>query len=347
MDLPGSPNGEQVVPDASSVTAPESRPVEHQQSVADVKPSSADSSPAKAGVKEPQTVYEAVTAVLSKQRDEQTQPASTVDSGGESPSPAGEKGSVEPGEAKAPEAGKEPVKDANTRIRELVAVNKDLAPKAQHFDQISQWVHSHGLTQQDFTTALELRALSKLDPLAALTRYRAEIAEIERALGGSEFPQDIQESLDAGRIDEEYARELAQSRKGGEIREAKAVEIDQTRRQAEFNRMTQDRSRAIGTAVTNAESTLATTDPDYPRIKKYVVARVQEMLNESVPQTPEEAVQAFRKAVTDVKKDFAAMTRRPTIQPLERPDAGGTAPTSGAPRTALEAAKRALESMQT
>jgi len=345
MTTPASPNGEQdqnslSTAADSSVTTPDSQPGTQPSQSTDVSAASS----AAPGVKEPTSVLEAVTAALQKQ-GEPAAPGAKTD-GGESPPPAGDKGSQEPGDAKATDGGQQPVKDANTRIRELVAETKALAPKAQHFDQLAGYLRSNNVTQQEFVSAIEARILAKVDPAAAIERLNSEIAELTKLIDPEQLPADIQDRLNVGQIDEDTARELARLRKGNEVRVQRTTEFTQEQQRRESERMVIDLSQKIAQSVTNAEAHLERTDPNYPQIKPYVLAMVQQELDRGqVPQTPEAAVKQLRDCVAKVKKDFGHGPR-PTINtPGRQQDTGGN-PAPVQPKSAYEAANLALEAMR-
>ena len=349
---PESPNGDLTSTEAPSVNTPESLPggPSAPGPAADGKPSGAESSPAaKPGETKPASVYDAVLAALGDKGE-----ASDADApGGESPPPASAEvqGSTESGDGKTGAGAQpDPEPKASERLRELLAERKQILPRAQQFEQLGQWMRSQGVTQERFTAFMGLAALRGADPAQARQHLLAMAAEIEQELGINELPPDIQQSLDQGRIDEEYARELALTRRGNYARNERQRQIAEqnaiAQQQVHAQREAVERSSAIGMAVTNVERSLEKNGPDYPRIRQYVTDRVKVLLNEGqIPATPEEAVKQFRDAYDTVKRGIVAQQgRRPGITPLDRGDRGGSS--MPAPTSAFEAAQRALAATQ-
>jgi hypothetical protein len=291
----------------------------------------------------PKTAYEAVQRAMSKQRDDaaaaaqpQQQPAAQQQPGEQ---PQGQQQPAEqPGQQ--PKQGGEPAKDANTRIRELNGRVKALEPKAAYWDQLANWAHGNGLTSQDVTTGLELMRLVRVDPIAARRLLDPIVDRVNRFVG-EVLPPDLQEKVEAGRLDEETARELAQQRAGTELRTQRDREEQQQRQLQEEQQRVERHANAVGDAVKRWEGAWAGSDPDY-RVKQPHVSRAIShlMMTEGVPPTIEAALDLCVRAKKQVEQDLQSFVPRPQEQ---RGPTGGAAPRSTtAPKSSIEAARRGL-----
>lgn len=235
-------------------------------------------------------------------------------------------------------------KDANTRIRELVGVNKQLAPRAKNWDDFAGWVSNNGLTQEDVQEGLELMRLMRQNPAEAAKRMQPMIDYV-RQFTGEALPADVQQMLDEGRIDERAARELAARRTQDSFRQQQDAEANQrAREQQELQQRQQQVQRlaqAVNTSVAQWETQWRTSDPDYAKKQPLVSRAISHLIVErGAPTTPQAAVELAKLARQEVEQQLASML--PQQRSVNTPTGGSSQPTVTAPRSSLEAAKRGL-----
>lgn len=299
----------------------------------------ADSSPAQAKADAPKSSLEAVELALQKQRQPQQPVAKTEDAkAGESPAPKAEEGEGdEAEEAEGTEPGK---RNAATRIKGLLAEKAELAPKAQAYDQLHGFLHSTGVSHDEFTQALQFLVLAKSDPVQFLSALDSLAAETRKSIGLDALPTDLQAKVDQGVVDEATARELHTQRTSQsftrEQRQREALRLQEERQEQQAHQHTE----AIVTAVSGWERTALATDPDFPRLRKLVNAEVVRLLQtEGPPATPEQAVEQSKRALANVKAEIGGLVER---KPITTVTGGANGQPVARPMSALDAAEMAL-----
>jgi len=235
-------------------------------------------------------------------------------------------------------------KDANTRIRELVHVNKRLGERAKNWDEFSGWVSGNGLTQDDVMEGLELMRLLRQNPTEAAKRLQP-ILEYVRPFTGEALPDDIQQMLDDGRMDERAARELAARRTQDSFRTQQDAEtrqrVQQQQAQQRQHAEIQQHSKAVHTSVAQWESQWRGSDPDYSKKQPLVSAKISHlMMTTGAPPTPEAAVALAKRAREEVERELSSML--PRARSVNTPTGGSAQPTVTMPKSSLDAARQAL-----
>lgn len=341
-ELGSSPDNQET----TDVNTAESSTTEQQQS--DVN--TPESSTGEQGVNKPATVLEAVKAALAEQGDEsQAGKSPDAEKGSEPEGAAGEEEQAddEDGSAESDEEllkSLDPKGKANKRIRELIDENRELKARsveADNFRQLSEWTRQSGLDQQDFITGLQIMREMKNDPHKAWEMLQPYVASLQQSVGII-LPDDIQERLDAGLVDQETARELAQARsRSNHLAQQRQAAEERQQIELEHNESTQLRV-AVAQAVTDWENAWKAKDPDYGKKKAMVKATVIQMIHEEgVPNSPQAAVEQAKRARKAVEDQLASiMPRRSQI--ATPPTGGGSANATPAPRSSLDAARSAL-----
>lgn len=190
-------------------------------------------------------------------------------------------------------------RDLRAKVSAFEQEAEPLRTKAGQLDQIGQFMTSNSLTPEEMTEGMEIMALMKRDPAAALEALRPKLDALEIA-SGTKFPKDIQEKVDAGQLDAESAAELTQSRyvaKANEVRAELATgKLEQTTAQTTM--------AGMKTAVQVWEADLKTRDPDYSHKQSFVIDRTRVLAQANPPKTPEDAVAMAKQAYDDVSAQF-------------------------------------------
>lgn len=174
-----------------------------------------------------------------------------------------------------------------------------LRTKAGQLDQIGQFMATNSLTPDEMAEGMEIMALMKRDPAKALEALRPKLDALEIATG-SRFPSDIQERLDAGKIDEEGARELTKTRFEAKANETRADEATEQLTQTNAQQL----QAGMRTAVQSWEADLKTRDPDYSQKQSFVIDRTRVLAQQNPPKTADDAVKLAKQAYEDVNKQI-------------------------------------------
>lgn len=307
--------------------------------------------------KEPKSALEAVTAAFAKQQSEgrpKSEEAVSKDASGEPGVPhdvaAGEGAKEEDltaGKIPKPEWDALPAstKKRITQFRERVsALDRsvtELSPKARTYDELTVWMGRNALSQEDFVGALEVAALLKSDPLAALKRLSPIIEQL-RAHAGETLPADLQKDVADGVISAAHATELARLR----AEDARLRSQVTARTQADVERDAQASQAAAQQQMVDTvrawEGRWKASDPDYAKKSERVWERMVTIMSQKgLPQTPEASVALAEEAKKHVE------TWLDGLMPAKRPMApvngsGNAANTVPVPQTALDAVKLGL-----
>jgi len=228
------------------------------------------------------------------------------------------------------------------RFRKLIAERNELRPKAEQYDQITGYLKTNGLSADEAAKGFEIMALMKNDPAKAVQALQPYLQNLALATGYT-LPDDIQQRLDDGYLDESDAREMARLRaenQRSEQRNAYRLEAEQRARADE--------------ALTNAaaaveawEAKTRSSDPDYDLKADELDDRVKVIMAErrangySAPLTADEAINIAKTAYDEVtKRNQARFGNKRPIRSASGGKLGGT-PTPE-PNSLMEAVQNAL-----
>jgi len=319
----------------------------------DAKPS--DSSPDD-GAKEPKSSLEVVQAAMQATDGESPTPGATdqaanaAQSDTDKPEADGEKSTDE----------KPPFHD-HPRWQEMLTVNKDLKAEveqlkpleepASRYTKLNNYLIENDLNGQDFQNMLNIGVAMKTDPEKALEMIQPYY-DVLLKLNGKIIPDDIQDMITKGTIDEHTGQTMAVERarnaqletklqrektKRGETEEAKA-EIEKTEAVKAL-------SQAIEKTVTEWESKWSQADADYPTLMPLVRDKVLIKLQQDPAKSPEEALKACEEARNEVIELFKKV--KPAPKPMNTTGQSGVntgqAPTTK-PESGLEVVQASLAS---
>lgn len=221
--------------------------------------------------------------------------------------------SEEPGddpEALTPEERKGMSRRAAQRIEQLLAERKGLREQASQAEPIVNFMREHDIAMQDVDVILGLSAQLRKGDFAGFLRSVTPYVSLARQYVGEVLPQDLQEQVNKGLVAEPVARELAQRRAQEHVGQQEA-QRQQARSEQEVRAL---RGQAIRSAVTNWETQIKASDPDYGA-KQDVVQRYAKALmhEQGAPETPEQAIEYVKQAYEQANKDVARF--RPAPKP--------------------------------
>ena len=220
------------------------------------------------------------------------------------------------------------------RWKEVMREKAQLAEKAKHYEEISDYMRANGLSNTEMAQGFEVMALMKNDPFKAKEILNAHMSKLSEFTGDI-LPVDIQEKLDNGFIDTEAARELATYRARTQ-HTAKATEEYNSRIAAEAEAA---KKQEMYQAVVDWESKVNMRDSEYKNKQALVTDRVKSIMQQSGnPASPEDAVKYVEQAYNEINQRLGSLAGRnvPTRMPTSynSSSSGNSAPQ---PRSLQEA----------
>lgn len=334
------------MPDSS----PEDAAVSGTEDNEDVKSPSAESSPAASETDdglnqgaEPKDMLSAVRRALEPEEEET--PASG-DDGDPKPEPdpdadkEGDDEGEDDGDFTEDELDRLKPK-TKRRFEQLLSERAELKPKAEQFDKMVEWINERELTDQDvnllFNVGANLRsgnfreAYDQIEPI-----YR----QLQQALGET-LPDELQQRVQTGQIDEASARQLAATQANSQIAQRKARRLEEQAERARAQETQQQHLTAVKSAVSDWENAKRGADPDWNLKQARVTALIElAVYRQGLPKTAKDAVAMADDALKHVEGELRQLRpRKPEVKPT--PDAG-SGRTEAQPQTLLEAAKAGL-----
>lgn len=226
---------------------------------------------------------------------------------------------------------------------------KELEPKAGTYDDLTSFLGDNNLSKDDFAAMLSIASAIRNSPLEAYEMLKPIMERLE-AVAGERLPPDLQQLVEAGKMDPEAAKITARTRSEAAI--AKGRMEDMGRRSAESQeaqqrREAEERTDGVVKDIVAYVDTWASRDPDAeakrPLVEQAIELELRRLdAQRKSPSTPEE----IRAIVDGAVKEANNVLR--TFAPRPRPSAGhlpsGDSPPNAAPvpKSSLEAAQLAL-----
>lgn len=239
------------------------------------------------------------------------------------------------------ERGEENFKDvpfhSHPRFKKLIEERNEYRESAEQYDKITSFLNHNNVTAAEAAQGMQIMALMKNDPQAALQALRPYIRNLTEATGIT-MPDDIQKRVDDGYLDEEAGRELAKTR------------MDAARERAFREQMTNERNQelhdrnvhSMAMTVTQWENKTRQSDPDYELKADEIDDRVRVLVAQhGRPATPQQAIAMAQSAYDEVSKRYAK--RFGNKRPMKTASGGklGGTPTPE-PKNLMEAVQNAL-----
>lgn len=297
-----------------------------------VKPTTEDSDEDQSADKE-----EAQTSETTAENEDQAEP---TEENSEETDKSTDEEEEKPSTEDSPSARKKINKLLKQR-RELRDEVSSLKAPAEIGAQLSSFATSHDLSSDDIVNALHIAATLRRGDYTAFYEMVAPYVRHAQEYLGVVLPQDLQQMVEQQQMTETAAREFAKTR------------FDQQRTQIENQRMnelsqqyfTQQVQGNVARAVTDYESQLAASDPDWKAKAGFVHRAVGALLRErgGSINSVEEAVALVKQGYDEVNHQFKRFAQPKRATP---PAPGGTTSHTtarAAPKNLMEAALAGLE----
>lgn len=302
------------------------------------------------------TPLEVVQAAMEQNKGGESPPQQSV------PDKPGDKAEATPdsGEPKADEPkpdDKELPFHNHPRWKEVLTENKTLKEKAAEFEALQEpaerynklntFLVDNDLSGQDFSNMLNIGMAMKTAPDKALEMLEPYYNALLR-MNGKIIPEDIQDKIDQGVIDEATAKTMAVERARNthyqsqlDLERQKNANLQQRTQQEREDAARQAQVQGLTEAVTKWENTWQSSDPDYAKLMPFVRDRLATKLQQTPPTNPDDAVKLAEDAKKEVMATMGQMTPKAAMNTV--PDAVTTNRSPNAtPKTGLEAVQNAL-----
>jgi len=190
--------------------------------------------------------------------------------------------------------------NSHPRFRKLLEERNAYKENAEKFDVMQNYLTDNGLSGDEAAKGLEIMALMKSDPMAALTALKPYVANLSEAAGVI-LPQDIQSRVNDGYLDEGAGRELAAARAEAARQRARNDQMTQAQNQARAREHIND----LAETVTAWEQRTKQSDPDFELKQDEIDDRIRVMVNErGRPQNRQDAISMVKEAYEQVNTRF-------------------------------------------
>lgn len=231
------------------------------------------------------------------------------------------------------------------RWKSVLAERDSFKADATQYQQIQSFMEANSLLPDEVAEGYEIMALIKrgdADSIQkALAWFEPRVSYLKQQLG-QELPEDLQEKVDIGALDEEDAAELARLRAFNARTEQQTTEQREQSAAEQATENARAQSVKMATAVQAWEDRTKASDPDYAKKSRMVEAEVLAEITRTGkrPATEQEAEALVAKAYETVNGHFKSLL--PTPRPITPSPASIAANTSAAPTSLKEAIRAAV-----
>lgn len=226
------------------------------------------------------------------------------------------------------------------RWKEVVAERDGLRTDAEQYRTITTFMQTHGLTGEEMAESYEVMALLKSGDPAQLSKarefFQSRLQSLDGMLGNV-LPDDLQDKVDAGEIDEDSAQEVARLRASDKLRTQQAEARETRDSEAETERTRVATAEAMVTAVEGWETRIKASNPDYAKIAELVEDQCRAIVQRTgnPPASPADAVALCDQALKDVNTRLKSLLPpKASVNPTPR---SSSTPTVSEPKTLREA----------
>ena len=230
----------------------------------------------------------------------------------------------------------------NAAFREKVTQFEALREPAENFKKLDNFLTTNHLDQSDFENGLKMMTLMKNDPEKALEALEPYYQALLKA-NGKVLPEDIQQKLEAGLIDQDTATAMSVDRARNahltsklEAERNRQTKAEEERQRNEVARTQYEITTQMTSAVTKWETEWGAKDVDYPTLMPLVRDRVAQLARATPPKTPEDAVKLAEDARKQITQEMGKLL--PRKKPITTGPTGG-----GSSRNVQAVAKTGLD----
>jgi len=225
------------------------------------------------------------------------------------------------------------------RFKKLLEERNNYKQDAEQYGKITGFLDSNNVSAEEAASGLQIMALMKGDPVKALTALKPYVQKLSEA-AGYVMPDDIQNKVNDGYLDEDAGRELAKTRMDAQREREMRTNLEQRQQQQQYQANTQ----TMAGAVTDWETKTRQSDPDYELKQEEIDDRVRVLVSQrGRPETPDMALAMAKEAYDGVNQRYAGrFSQKRGMKPASGGKISGT-PTPE-PTSLMEAVQQALNS---
>ena len=223
------------------------------------------------------------------------------------------------------------------RFKEVIAEKNEYRKGHEQYVKIQNSLKDMKLSAEETAQGLSIMGLMKSNPQAALEALQPIISNLQQVTGQI-IPDDIQQKIEDGYMDEDVGKELARTRAD--------VQLQRNANQQMLNEQQQmnasDQINIIAQSVTNWEENIRKTDPDFELKQDEVDDRVSALVRErGRPNNSEDAIALAQEAYETVtKRHQSRLGVRKPIRSLSGGKLGGSPVPE--PKSLMDAVQNAL-----
>ena len=223
------------------------------------------------------------------------------------------------------------------RFKEVIAEKNEYRKGHEQYVKIQNSLKDMKLSAEETAQGLSIMGLMKSNPQAALEALQPIISNLQQVTGQI-IPDDIQQKIEDGYMDEDVGKELARTRAD--------VQLQRNANQQMLNEQQQmnasDQINIIAQSVTNWEENVRQTDPDFELKQDEVDDRVSALVRErGRPNNSEDAIALAQEAYETVtKRHQSRLGVRKPIRSLSGGKLGGSPVPE--PKSLMDAVQNAL-----
>lgn len=291
------------------------------------------------GVAEPSTAPDEPKDMLSVVRDVvKAETEETASSAAQAEDAAGEAADQEPEKKDDTDYSDVPF-NKHPRFQELLKKSKTFEADATRYRNIEGFLKDNHLAADEAADGLQIMALAKTNPAAALEKLKPFVQKLLIA-AGEVLPEDLKGQVQNGVMPADAAREVSRAR-AALAHQQEMAKFEEQRRQEEAAQM---HARSLADTAQSWVTDRLVKDPAFDSKRPLLqreIAYLQRM--EGRPDTPEGVRDQLNRAYAEVNKQ-ARVVAPATPRPAVRPVTGGAAPgtPTAQPKTMLEAMRASL-----
>jgi len=235
------------------------------------------------------------------------------------------------------------LKDRSDRDAEI----STLKPDAEQFRTVKRFVEEAGLSKDEVNQGFDVMRALKRDPARAYQVLRPIMDQLEQ-INGLVLPDDLQQAVRLGQITEAHATELSRTRASTALSQRQLQERNESAEAQRQQDAHKSRVDETSTKVSEWERSQEKSDPDWKHKQKAVMQAVElETMRQMNAKpgwfpSPDEALKISKDALAGVNEQLKAFVpRKREINPAHA-DSSAASSLGPKPKTALEAARRAL-----
>lgn len=209
------------------------------------------------------------------------------------------------------------------RFQQLLTKAKTNEADANRYRSVENYMQVNNLSAEEAADAMDLMALSKRDPRAALEKLRPMVRSLLEA-AGEVLPADLQARVAQGQMPRDAALEVSRA-------QAQAAHVARQReaeQQAQVQAQERNRVTHIRETVGNWEQERMTRDPQYGAKAEYIKRELAYLQRaEGIPSDAQGALDQLNRAYNTVNampRPGAAAPAKQAVRPIIGGDAAGS-----------------------